>query len=80
MKQWWKSKTVWFNAITLAIGVMGAVLGVVKSEIAMIIVTAVIALGNGVLRIWFTSTAIGTPTPAAPASPPVTGTTGVPGS
>lgn len=58
MKQWWKSKTVWFNVISLALGVLGAVLGILRDQKAIIAVTAVIALGNGVLRIWFTDSAI----------------------
>jgi len=58
VKQWWKSKTVWFNVISLALGVLGAVLGILRDQKAIIAVTAVIALGNGVLRIWFTDSAI----------------------
>jgi hypothetical protein len=58
MKTWWQSKTLWFNIVTLILGVLGAVLGVVKTELWVIILTAVIALGNGVLRIWFTDTGI----------------------
>jgi hypothetical protein len=57
-KKWWASKTVWFNVITLILGVLGAVLGVVSTQAWVIGLTAVIALGNGVLRIWFTDTPI----------------------
>ena len=58
-KVWYKSKTVWFNVITLALGVLGAVLGVVHSQTSVVVLTILVAVGNGVLRIWFTDTAIG---------------------
>jgi hypothetical protein len=60
-KNWWLSKTVWFNVITLIIGVVGAVVGVVRSEVWIISLTAINALGNGILRIWFTDTPIAKP-------------------
>jgi uncharacterized membrane protein len=57
-KKWYQSKTLWFNIITLVIGVLAAVLGIVETKEWVIAITAVIALGNGVLRIWFTDTPI----------------------
>jgi len=60
-KNWWLSKTLWFNVITLVVGVVGAVVGVVRSEVWIISLTAVNALGNGILRIWFTDTPIAKP-------------------
>jgi hypothetical protein len=79
MKAWYKSKTLWFNVITLILGILGAIAGIVESRTAIVVLVAFEALGNGVLRIWFTDTAIGIPaqTPAAPSD----GTQpGVPGS
>jgi hypothetical protein len=58
-KKWYQSKTLWFNIITLVLGVVAAILGVVETKMWVIILTAVMALGNGVLRIWFTETKIG---------------------
>jgi uncharacterized membrane protein YbaN (DUF454 family) len=61
-KSWYRSKTLWFNLITLALGVLGAVLNVLEDKVLIILFTATIALGNGVLRIYFTDTAIAKPT------------------
>ena len=58
VKKWYQSKTLWFNIITLILGVVGAVLGVVRTEQWVIALTAVMGLGNTILRIWFTDTAI----------------------
>ncbi len=62
-KKWYQSKTVWFNLITLVVFVIAAVLNVVETKAAVIILTVINAIGNGILRIWFTDTAIAkTPT------------------
>jgi hypothetical protein len=58
MKPWYKSRVLWFNAITLIVGVVGSILGLVESRDAVIILTAAMALGNGILRL-LTDTAIG---------------------
>lgn len=58
MKKWFESKTLWFNIITLVLGVTGAVVGIIRSEEWIIILAVVNALGNGILRIWFTESAI----------------------
>lgn len=58
MKAWYQSKTVWFQILTLVAGILLAVSGVVESKTATIILVAAIALINGVLRIYFTDTAI----------------------
>jgi len=57
MKKWWKSKTVWFNVVTIAVGVAGQLLGVVKSETATVALTLVVGLGNVALR-FITNTGI----------------------
>lgn len=57
-KQWWKSKTVWFNLITLVLGVVGALLNLIETKAWVLVFTAVMALGNGILRIYFTDTPI----------------------
>jgi predicted membrane channel-forming protein YqfA (hemolysin III family) len=58
LKQWYQSKTLWFNIITLVVGVVAAILGLVETKVWVIILTAVNALGNGVLRIFFTNSAV----------------------
>lgn len=58
MKQWYLSKTLWFNIITLVLGVVAALLGVVETKLWVIVLTAVNALGNGILRLFFTDSAI----------------------
>jgi uncharacterized membrane protein len=63
MKPWYLSKTLWFNIITLIVGVLAAVLGVVKSQGWVVGLTIFVALGNGILRIWFTDSAIQNPLP-----------------
>ena len=57
MKAWWKSKTLWFNVVSLLVGVAGAVAPVAKTEWVIIAFTAFIAVGNGVLR-FLTDTSI----------------------
>jgi hypothetical protein len=61
VKVWWRSKTLWFNIISLVVGVAGAALNVVETKWAVIGLTIVMALGNGILRYFFTDTAIGKP-------------------
>ena len=56
-KPWYKSRTLWFNAVTLIVGVVAAILGVVETKAWVIALTAVLALGNGVLR-FLTDTSI----------------------
>lgn len=61
MKAWYLSKTLWFNIITLLLGVLGAIVGLLTTPTAVIVVTGFIGLGNAVLRIWFTDSAIQKP-------------------
>jgi hypothetical protein len=61
MKDWWKSKTFWFNTISLVLGVLGAIVGLLTTPIAVICVSGFIGLGNAILRIWFTDTGIASP-------------------
>jgi hypothetical protein len=71
MKQWWKSKTVWFNVLTVTLGVLGAIQGVLRNQTAIIVFVGLNALGNWIIRLFFTSTAIGTPaTPTAASADP----------
>lgn len=58
MKKWYLSKTLWFNILTLVLGVAAALLGVVETKVWVIVLTVVNALGNAILRIWFTDSAI----------------------
>lgn len=50
LKPWWQSKTLWFNALTTAVGLAS----VVPDPIAI----AVAGVGNVVLRAWFTEAPI----------------------
>jgi hypothetical protein len=70
MKAWFESKTVWFNIITGIIAVLAlpTVLQVVPTA-WMPAIGIVDSIGNWVLRVYFTSTAIET-APAAPTSTP----------
>jgi hypothetical protein len=58
MKLWYQSKTLWFNVISLVLGVLGAIVGLLQTQVAVIVVTGFIGLGNAVLRIWFTDSPI----------------------
>jgi len=58
MKPWYQSKIVWAQIITLALGVLSAIQGVVPSPWGPIIVLGLDGLLTTVLRIWFTDTAI----------------------
>ena len=51
-KKWYQSKTLWFNIITLVLSTLDTLSGsgFIKPEIYAIIV----AIGNVVLRLWFT--------------------------
>ena len=58
MKPWYQSKTLWFNVVTLILGVLGELRPFVPAGTWTLIMIGAMALGNGVLRIWFTDTAI----------------------
>ena len=59
-KQWWRSRTLWFNATALVVGVAGAALNVIRGQTWIVALTVVVALGNGVLRL-LTDTGIARP-------------------
>jgi ABC-type thiamin/hydroxymethylpyrimidine transport system permease subunit len=58
-KEWYMSKTVWFNVITMVAGVIALMQGVVSDP--QLISSLVLAQGliNVILRVWFTSAPIG---------------------
>jgi hypothetical protein len=72
MKAWYLSKTIWFNVVMTVIGAAALFQAVFTSPAAAGIVTQhtslvtafvsllVQGIGNLILRIWFTTTAIGT--------------------
>jgi len=47
-KKWWKSKTVWFNVISLLVVIATELMG--TDIIDTKVLTIIIAFGNGVLR------------------------------
>jgi hypothetical protein len=57
-KKWWQSKTVWAQIITIAVGVLLAVQGVVDTKVGVIVLVSVVALLNGILRVYFTDSGI----------------------
>ena len=54
-KAWWKSKTMWFNVLTLGLMAAQGQLGI---EVPPNVALPVVAIGNALLRI-MTSTPIG---------------------
>lgn len=64
MKQWYESKTVWFNIIAAILGVLpviGAYIKVISPDAATITDATIVFLagiGNVILRIYFTDTPI----------------------
>ena len=67
-KPWYESKTVWFNIISIAVSLLGTASGMIPDGPWSMTIPLLIALGNGILRIWFTNSGIGTPD--APTNPP----------
>jgi hypothetical protein len=63
MKAWYFSKTIWFNVVMTAVGVATALQGSLPKYAAVL--GAIVVVGNVILRVWFTNTAIGTPPPPA---------------
>lgn len=59
MKKWYQSKTLWFNVITLILGLGSVLVKIVPAPVGALITTVVIPLGNIILRIWFTNVPIG---------------------
>ena len=61
MKPWYRSKTLWFNIVSLAVVVAGALAdsGVVSDARVVAAAVALVTIGNAALRIFFTSQAIG---------------------
>jgi hypothetical protein len=66
MKPWYESKTVWFNVITMLLGIIpivGAFVKLIEPQTAVVIdgVLAMVAgIGNVILRVWFTTEPIAT--------------------
>jgi hypothetical protein len=58
VKKWWKSKIVWAQIITVALGVLSAIQTVVPQPWGPVIVIGLDGLLTSVLRIWFTDTKI----------------------
>jgi len=54
MKAWWKSKTLWFNALCAALVAVEATFGAFQSVLAGNVyatISVVLAVGNAILRI-----------------------------
>lgn len=60
-KPWYQSKTLWFNALSLAVVTAGVLAdpGLVQDPRIVAGATAVMTVGNAALRIFFTTQAIG---------------------
>jgi len=56
MKPVWKSKMVWFNAITTLV-LMAQLIGELQPELAGF-TAGIMGAGNIILRVWFTDTKI----------------------
>lgn len=66
MKSIFQSKTVWFNFIMTVIGIVTAFQGLPTLQVYSPIFAIILVIGNTILRVWFTTTAIGTPTVVIP--------------
>lgn len=51
VKSWWKSKTVWFNIITAALGAIGEISNVFPVSEHPLLYTNIVAVGNIILRL-----------------------------
>lgn len=68
MKSIFESKTVWFNVIMTIIGIVIAFQGIPALQAWSAFLAGILAVGNVILRVWFTTTAIGTVS-AGPSTP-----------
>ena len=57
-KKWYQSTTVWFNVLVTVIGVATSLQGVATFDKYAQILGTVVVVGNVILRVWFTNTAI----------------------
>ena len=57
MTSWYASKTVWFNVVMTIVGISTALGGTFPQY--GLILGALTTVGNVILRVWFTSTPIG---------------------
>lgn len=53
-KNWWQSKTVWFNVLTGIVSTLGMIQGTVPESLAPYIIAAV-GIVNVILRVFFTT-------------------------
>jgi len=59
--KWYQSKTLWFNVIMTILGVIASMEGLAVFDHYAQTFLIITLLGNTILRIWFTSSAIATP-------------------
>jgi shikimate 5-dehydrogenase len=69
-KKWWRSKTLWFNFVTIGLGVLGALQTVIDNKIAEYVIVGLGGAGNAILRIWFTDTGIASASVTSTIVPP----------
>jgi hypothetical protein len=61
MKNWWQSKTLWFNFLTAVVGVVGDLTNQIKFDAKTgAIFSIILVVGNSLLR-FLTTQPIGTP-------------------
>lgn len=58
MIKWYQSKTIWFNVIMTILGIVTAFQGMVEFNEYSKIFLVILAVGNVILRIWFTETSV----------------------
>ena len=56
--KWYNSKTVWFNIIITVLGIITALQGLVELQELSVYFATILAIGNVILRVWFTQSSV----------------------
>lgn len=56
--KWYNSKTVLFNLTITIVGIITALQGMVELQELSVAFAIILAIGNTILRVWFTETGI----------------------
>ena len=57
-KKWYNSKTIWFNVLVSVLGIITALQGISELESFAVFFATILAVGNVLLRVWFTDSAV----------------------